>query len=393
MLLKSILFPGTFILVTLLAAGCKEELLGPLPNGGDGAPPPVTNLKAINLPGEAKISYTVPADPNLLYVEAIWDYKGTRRNTKSSYYSDTLSLQGFGDTSSCEVQLYSVSTGEVRSQPVSITVKPLTAPVETVFKSLTVKPDFGGINIGFHNETGANIVISIIVKDSVGDYVPADAFYTNLVKDSFSIRGFDAEPREFGIFVKDRWGNYSDTLFTTLTPFFEKQLDKKLFKEFVPYPGDVNDKIYSAAYPMRNLWDGGTTIFVTAQGLPLPLSFTIDLGVQAKFSRMKYLQRQSTAFYYASGTPEIFEVYGSNSPAPDGGWDSWTLLTTCISKKPSGLPLNVVTNDDILAAQAGEDFNFPVSAGAYRYLRFRILKNYGNATNITFAELTFWGAF
>jgi hypothetical protein len=374
-------------------AGCKQELIGPMPNNGSGAPPPVTDLKVLNLPGEAKITYKVPADPDLLYVEAKWTYKGNERNTKSSYYSDTLSIQGFGDTSGCQVQIYSVSTGEKRSEPVTVTVNPLTSPVEEVFKSLTVKPDFGGINVGFYNATGANIVISIITKDSIGDLVPADAFYTNLVSDSFSTRGFDAVPRLFGLVVKDRWNNLSDTLFTTQTPLFEKQLSKSLFKEVNPYPGDVNDKIYSASYPMRNLWDNNTTIYVTATNLGMPESFTIDLGVTAKLSRMVYLQRQSTAFYYASGTPEIFDIYGSNSPSPDGDWSSWTLLSHCVSKKPSGLPLNITTSDDIAAAQAGEGFNFPVSANAYRYLRFRVTKTYGNATNITFAELTFWGAF
>lgn len=378
--------------ITLLS-GCKEEILSPLPNSGGGAPPVVSSMKVLNLPGAAKISYTVPGDPNLLYVEAVWTHKGIVRNTKSSYYADTLLLEGFGDTSSYDVQLFSVSTGEKRSEPVSISVKPLTPPVKEVFKTLRVKPDFGGCNIAFLNETGSNIVIGVITTDSLGDLVPADAFYTNLINDSFSVRGFDAVPRKFGIYLRDRWDNYSDTLFTTLTPYFEKQLNKSQFKEVNPYPGDVNDKIYSASYPMRNLWDNNTTIFVTAQGLGLPQSFTIDLGVTAKFSRMKYLQRQSTAFYYASGTPEFIEIYGSNNPAPDGNWSSWTHLMTCVSKKPSGLPLNIVTNDDIAAANAGEDFNFPVSAEAYRFLRFRVTKTYGNATNITFAELTFWGAY
>lgn len=382
-----------FIATVFLLAACKEELIEPLPNNGGAAPPPVTDIKVLNLPGEAKISYTVPADPNLLYVEAVWTYNGTTRNAKSSYYADTLSIQGFGDTNECEVQVYSVSTGEKRSAPVHVTVKPLTSPVEEVFKSLTVKPDFGGINIGFHNATGGNIVIGVLTKDSIGNLVQADAFYTNLVSDSFSTRGFEAAPRVFGIFVKDRWNNRSDTLFTTQTPFFEKQLNKSLFKEVNPYPGDVNDKIYSASYPMKNLWDNNTTIYVTAQGLGMPESFTIDLGVTAKLSRMKYLQRQSTAFYFASGTPEIWDIYGSNNPAPDGDWSSWTPLLHCVSRKPSGLPLNIVTNDDIAYAQAGEDFNFPVSAQAYRYLRFKVTKNYGNANNITFAELTFWGAF
>lgn len=392
MLFNRISLPTICTLAILLSA-CKEEILSPLPNSGGDAPPQVSNMQVLNLPGAAKISYTVPAAPNLLYVEAVWTHNGAVRNTKSSYYSDTLHLEGFGDTSAYSVQLYSVSTGEKRSEPVNITVKPLTPPVEEVFKSLTVKPDFGGINVGFYNATGSNIVIGVLTKDSLGELVQSDAFYTNLVRDSFSARGYEATPRVFGLYVKDRWNNLSDTLFTTQTPFFEKLLSKSLFKEVNPYPGDVNDKIHSPSYPMKNLWDNNTTIYVTAQGLGLPQSFTIDLGVTARLSRMKYLQRQSTAFYYASGTPEIVDVYGSNNPAPDGNWASWIPLLQLVSRKPSGLPLGIVTNDDVTAAQAGEDFNFPVSAEAYRYLRFRVTKTYGNATNITFAELTFWGAF
>jgi len=382
------------IIAVMLLAGCREEQVEPLPGSGSAIPAPVTNLQVLNLHGAAKISYTVPADPNLLYVEAAWTYKGVKRNTKSSYYADTLTLQGFGDTSACEVQVYTVSRSEQRSEPVNVTVKPLTAPVQEVYKSLTVRPDFGGINVGFINETGGDVVITVITADSTGSLAPVNAFYTNLRRDSFSTRGFDASARVFGVFVKDRWNNLSDTLFTTQTPFFELLLDKALFKEVNPYPGDVNANIYSGNYPMPRLWDNNTgSIYVTAQRLGLPQSFTIDLGVTAKLSRMKYYQRQSTAFYFSSGTPEIFDVYGSNDPAPDGSWDSWTLLLHCVSVKPSGLPLGTVTNADIEYARAGEDFTFPVSAGAYRYLRFRVLKNYGNATNITFSELTFWGAY
>lgn len=392
------LFPKThvsiFVSVILFITACKEETIKPLPGeGGFTSDALARDLVVDNRPGEVKIAYKLPADPNLLYVEAKWMHKGVERNAKSSYYSDTLTLQGFGDTSEYDVRIYSVDKAERRSEPVTVKVKPLTPPVKEVLKSLAVKPDFGGVNISFVNPTQTNVVITAFTVGDSGEILPADAFYTNLPEYSFSIRNMDATEKKFGIFVKDRWDNYSDTLYTTLTPLFELQLNKALFKEYIPYPGDVNDNIYSAAYPMRNLWDNGTAIFVTKQGIQTPLSFTIDLGVKAKLSRMKYLQRQSTAFYFTSGTPELFEVYGSNNPSPDGGWSSWTLLQSCVSKKPSGLPLGTVSNDDLALAKVGEDFNFPANADAYRYLRFKVTKTYGNANNITFAELTFWGAY
>lgn len=382
----------TAIVCCLLVTACKEEIMKPLP-GSSNTPAVVTDITVANGHGEAKIMYKVPADPGLLYVEAKWTHKGVERNTKASYYSDTLTLEGFGDTSEYNVQIYSINKSEQRSAPVNIKVKPLTPPVAEVFKTLTVRPDFGGLNIGFINETRGNVVIDVITPDSMGVMAPADAFYTNLYRDSFSVRGYKAEPRTFGIYVKDRWGNFSDTMYTTLTPLFELQLNKALFKELIPIGGDVNNDIYSAAYPMRNLWDNTNSIYVTKQGLGVPESFSIDLGVRAKLSRMKYFQRQSTAFYFTSGTPEYFEVYGSNNPTADGNWNSWTLLRNCVSRKPSGLPLGVVTADDISYALAGEDFDFPIDAQAYRYLRFKVTKSYGNGNNITFAELTFWGQY
>jgi hypothetical protein len=378
----------------LLIAACKEEVIGPLPHSGTGTPMQVTNLQVQNIHGGANITYVVPADPNLLYVEADWTDKGVARNTKSSYYSDTLYLQGFGDTTNHDVTIYSVSKGEKKSAIQTVTIKPLTSPVDEVFKTLTVRPDFGGINVGFVNATQANIVITVLTNDSTGKFAPANAFYTGLQRDSFSTRGFDSTARVFGIFVKDRWGNYSDTLMTTQTPLFELLLSKSLFREVNPYPGDISGAIYSSAYPMKNIWDNSaSTIYVSANGTTLPLSFTFDMGVTAKLSRMKYYQRQSTSFYFASATPETFDIYGSNSPSPDGSWDSWTLINHCVSVKPSGLPLGTITNDDIAYAQAGEDFNFPLTAGAYRYLRFRVTQTYGNSGSITFSEITLWGAY
>lgn len=386
-----------FLIITLtgLFAACKEEKVGPLPqHSGTGTPSQVTHLQVQNIHGGATITYLVPADPNVLYVEADWIDKGVNRNTKSSYYADTLYLEGFGDTLEHQITIYSVNKADQKSAPQTISIKPLTPPVAEAFKTLMVKPDFGGVNVSFVNSTLGNIVITVLTPDSTGKLSPADAFYTGLPSGSFSIRGYDSIPREFDIYVKDRWGNYSDTLHTTEKPFYEKQLNKALFKEVNPYPGDINSGIYSAAYPMSKIWDGATsTIFVTANANVLPESFTIDLGVTANLSRMSFFQRQSTAFYFNSGTPSVWDVYGSNDPAPDGNWDSWTLISHCVSVKPSGLPLGTVSNDDVAQAQNGEGFNFPLSSNSYRYLRFKITNTWGNSGSVTFSEITLWGAY
>lgn len=83
------------------------------------------------------------------------------------------------------------------------------------------------------------------------------------------------------------------------------------------------------------------------------------------------------------------EVYGSNNPAADGSWDSWTLLGQFESVKPSG-DAKWTSEDIQFAVNDGEDFEFE-DTGVYRYLRFKILKNWGGVTYIYIAELTFWG--
>lgn len=50
--------------------------------------------------------------------------------------------------------------------------------------------------------------------------------YTQAEKGPFYVRGFKAEERMFDIYVVDRWGNSSDTLYNVLTPYEETRLNK-----------------------------------------------------------------------------------------------------------------------------------------------------------------------
>jgi hypothetical protein len=387
--IKTLNLPLAFCILVLI--GCKEEKVGPLPSS-ESIPPPVSNINVENMSGGAKITYTVPSDPNMLYIKAIWEINGVERTAKSSVYTDALLLEGFGDTKEYKVKLYSVSTAEKISSPVEVTVKPLKAPVQQVFESLKVIADFGGINTSFLNPSGGNVIINILTKDGQGNLIPTDKFYTSITTGAFSTRGFNSTARDFAVFVKDRWNNTSDTLFTRLTPIFEAQLNKSLFKEVMPYPGDINTSLFATTYPMKNLWDNNLTNFYhSAYGTGMPESFTINLGAETKLSRLKYYQRISGSFYYSSACPKIFEIWGANNPDVDGGWNNWTKLMVCESTKPSGLPVGTITNEDKAKADAGEDFTFPVGVPAVRYLRIRIMETWAKTDYIHFNELTFWG--
>ena len=74
----------TFLLLILLAACVKEDHKPVAPEGA--APGPVANTAVQNLPGAAKITYSLPPDDQVLYVKAVYEHQpGTKREVKSSY--------------------------------------------------------------------------------------------------------------------------------------------------------------------------------------------------------------------------------------------------------------------------------------------------------------------
>ena len=163
-------------------------------------------------------------------------------------------------------------------------------------------------------------------------------------------------------------------------------------------PTDTYEAHASASYTLERLWDdvwGTSEAFHTKPNTGIPQWFTFDMGQTARLSRFKFHHRYASSSgtaadgAYSAGDPQILEVYGSNNPASDGSWDSWTLLGQFESVKPSG-DAKWTSEDIQFAVFDGEDFEFE-DIGVYRYLRFKILKNWGGVTYIYIAELTFWG--
>jgi hypothetical protein len=392
--MKKIYLLGIFVLLL----GCQKTERGvPVP-GSDVAPGPVSNVKVKDIPGGATLSYTLPKSGSLLYVLAEYSIgHGAVLDKKASYYNNSLTIEGFPDTASYDVKLYAVSRGDKRSTPVTVKIRPLTPPVISVFRSLSLRPTFGGVNVQFVNPDEANVKITVLTPDSLGVLYPADIYYTQRDTGNFSARGFAAAPRKFGVFVRDRWNNYSDTLYTTLTPFFEEQIDKSKFQG-LPLPTDTYKPHLDDGFPdlWDNIWDVDNPVFHTSPGTGMPQWFTFDLGDTVRLSRMKLYHRLARAAdgtdgaFYA-GDPEVFEIWGSNDPATDGSWGSWTLLGhfTCI--KPSGQ--TTPTSEDIqYACVDGENFDFPVGTPPVRYLRFKTMRTWGNVDYVYISELSFWGS-
>jgi hypothetical protein len=383
-----------FAILTVLFLACQEMEHAPLENITSVPPTPVVT-EVTNFAGGARINFSIPDDPSILYVSAIFEpRKGERREVKSSIYKNYVEIEGFGDTEEYTIQLYAINKGEIRSEPTECRVNPLTPPITETFETLEVKEDFGGVNTRFLNDKQKNLVFYTLYKDEEGTWVNYDRLFTAAKSRDYSVRGLLPEPTEFGFYFRDEWGNLSDTLVKNITPLYEEMLDKKLFKAY-PLPSDTYE--WQANWgPVSNLWDGDyanhdNLFYQATTGAKVPNWITIDLGQQAKLSRLVVFQSAASrpSYAYNYGTPRNYEIWGSNSPTDD--WDSWTLLMECESIKPSGSPVGQRTKEDEAYALEGENYNFPLDAVPYRYIRFKMLRSWTGAANLMLAQLDFYG--
>lgn len=389
MKINQILIPAFLLLVAI--AGCKQDVL--LPVERDSVKPGVvSNVKVESRPGTVKLTYSLPNDPDLLYVVGEYrDKYGKLIQAKASFYSDSLVIPGFADSAMHTMSLYAVDKSENRSAPVVIDVKALAPPIFGVKTNLLLQEDFGGINVQFANPSEADLAIVVSYKDSLGFFIENETFYTKLKQGAFTSRGLAPRPTVFAVYIRDRWNNRTDTVFKTLTPIFEKEIDKTKFKSVI-LPGDVAN--YGNGLVIENLWDGiiseGANMWHSIGNGGMPMHITVDLGVTAKLSRFTLWQRPG-AYIYNHGNPKRYEIWGAVNPAQDGSFTNWTMLTSCTSVKPSGGPTGVNTKEDVDAAARGEENNIPLNAPKIRYLRIRILENWSGGAQGHIAEMKFFG--
>lgn len=382
------------ILITLLSffLSCAKYEHKPLTSGEK--PERLTDLVVKNLPGSAEITYTVPDDPNILYVEAIYELNnGQKKSAKASVFQNYIVLQGFNDTSERQISLYVVNRSEERSIPVDVKIKPLISPMESVFESLSVEGTFGGVTVSFENNDDENkYVLVTIMKDNSNEWVIYDRLHTSAKRKEYSEYGLSARPIEFGFYLIDEYQNYSDTLFETLTPRFEEKLDKNLWNLY-PLDNDTY-KSKSASRLPELMWDESTTTMpYQIENDELPAWITIDMGQKAYLSRFVYntYSEHNYDWFFAQDTPEEFEIWGSNDPSKDGDWANWHLLGKKKTEKPSGLPRKQFSDDDIQAGLSGSSLILNTDK-AFRYFRFKTISTWDKLTSITIGEFTMYGA-
>src|SRR5690554_475243 len=388
-------------LLTLICNSCKEE--GRIDFIDDSIPAPgkVTNVVVHNKPGGAVLKYTLPLDKNLLYVRAEYEIKpGVINETKSSFFKDSLVLEGFGIPTTYDVKLFSVGKNEKESEPLIVQINPTTAPVQLATKKF--RDTFGGVAIDFENPEESSLAIVLMADTAnLGYRSELITYYTSSPKGSFTYRGvegLDPVEQEFAVYLRDRWGNYSDTIIGNVTPWFEEFIPKSTWTNYT-LPNDIPP--VNASYPITRIWDENYDVdgFHGIETQMLLSTLTWDLGKSVKLSRIKLWPRNHADDRWKRGHPKVFEIWGSNSPNPTGEMDdSWIPLGRFESLKPSG-PGTQITQEDIAFAQEGIEFDFGITDFApepftpIRYIRFRTISTYANASFSTthILEISFWG--
>lgn len=393
---------GFFIIGMALVCSlnaCKQEEVNKPGKGGE-KPGVVSNIQSKSLPGAVSISYKLP-QKGAMYVTAEYETRpGSKKSVKASKYNEELLLEGFPEEGEYTVNLYAVGIGEQKSDPVTVTVKVLTPPLVSASKSLKIREDFGGINVSFENIYEGDLSIEVLTTDSVtGKFKTAYTHYTKVKNGSFSVRGYKPVERLFGVTMRDRWTNTTDTSYVTLTPYFEQLLP---YDKYTPLflPTDTYDgHKWGTLTPrdMNFLFDGdnnpasASTFMTKPNGGVMPQHFTFDIGKTAKLSRYKIWMRGDHTFTGAA--PLTWELWGSNQPNLDGSWESWTKLSEYTMVKPSGMPLGQNTAEDLAANLAGIEFNLPLTAPPVRYLRFKTTASWSAVKQVAMQEMWFWGEY
>jgi hypothetical protein len=369
----------------LVFSSCNEESIGLQPQDNV-APGPLTEVSYKPTPGGAIFRYKLPADEDLLYVKAVYYRKeGVLSETKASIYADTLMIEGFGNTQPREVKLIAVDRSRNESVAVTQTITPLEPDIFPIAESLYVVPDFGGIHAYWDNPNKREIAIHIMEKDNNDELIPFEIYYSSAVKGEMAIYGMDTIPRDFVVFVQDKWENQTPDNTYTLSPLFETMFVKSLFRAYnLPGDGPFGTR------PVPNIWDNDLNSFVDSGVTGMPQSMTFDMGVLGRISRVRFYQRAGV-YTFAEGNPKNFEIYGATELDLSGNWDSWTRLMVCESVKPSGLPLGTNSAEDMVVATQGEDFFNSIDNPPVRYIRIKILRTWAGGSNFQTCEVEFFG--
>ncbi|GHT22966.1 hypothetical protein FACS189430_05530 [Bacteroidia bacterium] len=209
------------VFMLLAVAGfyaCKEgERFGI--SSDDTVPPAPPELDSVQpLPGGAKIFYKIPADKDVISIEASF----TATNDKViksavSFFAPHLEIFGLPDTLVHTLQLYALDRAGNQSEVVYVPVKPLEPTYSRVNNTLDVYPAFSSMMVSWKNELeqDVNILVDIAYSDNGTKRTIHEAFSSNKLSEQRFINNLNipvSEPVSVQVIVEDLYGNRTKSI-------------------------------------------------------------------------------------------------------------------------------------------------------------------------------------
>lgn len=278
-------------------------------------PGPLEKFAVTPINGGAIITYTIPNDPDILYIMAEYERNGVIFTEKSSVHNNSLTIEGFHGEDKVEASLYKVNRQEQKSEPIVVEFEPLESLINIAQNSLQMRADFGGIALSWDNPLATELGIRLMLEDTLktGELMTHTMHYSTVRKGTHAFRGFEPVEALFAIAIEDKWGNVSDTMSLVTTPYFETMIAKpwRDLRSTIPYD---NRTLYGANYGLEKIWDGIINTdfngYRTAAG-GSGLSFTFDMQQVVKISRIQHYFYHVGSPYHHNNINEV-EIWGTD---------------------------------------------------------------------------------
>ncbi|GAP72986.1 hypothetical protein SAMD00024442_52_11 [Candidatus Symbiothrix dinenymphae] len=387
-------------------------------------PSPPRFDSVVALPGGAEIFYKIPADEDVISIEASFTAtNGELIKSAVSFFAHSLKVYGLPDTLEHTLQLYALDRAGNKSTEVPVKVKPLEPTYSRVANSLKVYPAFSAILLTWDNELekDVNLYVDFSYSDNGTPRSIRQVFSSNKIRERQFINDLNlpaSEAVSVQVTVEDLYGNRTNSKdFGQIHLKTDTQLDKNEWT--LP---NLGVWIGGVAMGDGNRWEGANRYLIdglindevhpgnVANFHPSYVHFMIDLGAKYELSRIVTHQRRSTSpdnyatdprgELYLVNNVGIYEMYywdGDDDAVNDvnGEWKE-------ISQIKIPMPEDAATVLDIIrmATLGDESLMYPDSAKftpPTRWFRYKAIapfnNNYGgsmdNANSLS--EITLYG--
>jgi hypothetical protein len=380
----------------------------------DSVPPgPVTNVAVENVAGGAIITFTKPADVDLLGIKARYSLNEEKQNLEtfvSAKSKDTITLQGFNDVLQHTVELFAVDLSKNVSEGVTVTIEPKISFINSIMETLEVVDWYGGVRVSWKNPEKISVAVSVSLYDSlVNRYERVNGLvFSNKEEVSYVVKDLpQSVDRTYRFEIMDLYQN---------TSFVKEEIHRPM-KEYYIWPkdsdtgvaiwslwgydsydrwkwrGDMN-RVLGLEQAFESVYEGNDDFnvhywqtasqaadYASGEGYtPFPIYATIDMGKENVLTTFGLHPRQRDPLGSARFM-SVFEIWGSIEPKSVqqigdkaahlkywtgwdavngtviGGTDEWTkdgtwqLLGTCYYVLPSGISKSYGWPGPVLSAE------------------------------------------